>query len=108
MRDTWDVENWEAVIAYTLTNEALGKIVNGILIRLIQKHLERLCFVVRKSMFRKRDVELYHYRKTAPREYYGKLEANLELLKRAGWRSFRMSRSDLLFWEVSAVQAVQR
>ena len=30
------------------------------------------------------DVELYHYRKTAPREYYGKLEANLELLKKSG------------------------
>ena len=54
LEDTWDVENWEAVIAYTLTNEALGKIVNGIFDTPYTKAFGKALFVVRKSMFRKR------------------------------------------------------
>ena len=81
LEDTWDVENWEAVIAYTLTNEALGKIVNGIF---DTKAFGKALLCGKKIYVPEEDVELYHYCKTAPREYYRKLEANLEILKKSG------------------------
>lgn len=84
LEDTWDVENWEAVIAYTLTNEALGKIVNGIFDTPYTKAFGKALLCGKKIYVSEEDVELYHYRKTAPREYYGKLEANLEILKKSG------------------------
>ena len=71
LEDTWDVENWEAVIAYTLTNEALGKIVNGIFDTPYTKAFGKALLCGKKIYVPEEDVELYHYRKTAPKEYYG-------------------------------------
>lgn len=83
LEDAWDVENWEGVIAYTLTNEALGKIVNGILDTPYTKAFGKALLCGKKIYVPEEDIELYRYKETAPKEYYQKLEANLEILKKS-------------------------
>ncbi|MGN0354140.1 MAG: hypothetical protein ACI4EI_03580 [Muricoprocola sp.] len=82
--DAWDVENWEGVIAYTLTNEALGKIVNGIFDTPYVKAFGKALLCGKKIYVPQEEVELYKYKETAPKGYYQKLEENLKFLKENG------------------------
>ncbi|MDO4488313.1 MAG: hypothetical protein Q4B67_04415 [Eubacteriales bacterium] len=82
--DTWDVENWEGVIAYTLTNEVLGKIVNGIFDTRYTKAFGKALLAGKKIFVPEEEVELYKYKETAPRGYYKKLEDNLKRLMEYG------------------------
>ena len=84
MEDAWDVENWEGVIAYTLTNEAVGKIVNGIFDTPFTRAFGKALLSGKKIFVPQEEVELYRYKETAPKGYYAKLEANLQLLKDSG------------------------
>lgn len=82
--NAWDVENWEGVIAYTLTNEALGKIVNGIFDTPYVKAFGKALLCGKKIYVPAEEVELYKYKETAPKGYYHKLEENLKFLTENG------------------------
>lgn len=78
------VEEYEAVIAYTMTNEALGKIAHGIFDSGYTRLFGEALLAGKKIFLAEEDVELYRSRQSAPKPYYGCLEANLELLKASG------------------------
>lgn len=82
--NAWDVENWEGVIAYTLSNEAVGKIVNGILDTPYTRAFGKAILCGKKIFVPEEEVELYRYKETAPKDYYARLEANLRILQNNG------------------------
>ncbi len=84
LEENWDVEDCEGVIAYTLTNEALGKIVNGIFDSAYTKAFGKALLSGKKIFIPEEEVELYRYKETAPKGYYKKLEENVEFLKENG------------------------
>lgn len=80
----WDTCACEGVIAYTLTNEAAGKIVNGIFDTDYTKAFGKALLCGKKIFIPEEEVELYRYKDSAPAGYYQKLEANIEFLKSNG------------------------
>ena len=82
--ENWEVGECEGVIAYTLTNEAAGKIVNGIFDTNYTKAFGKALLSGKKIFIPMEEVELYRYKNTAPAAYYQKLEANIEFLKANG------------------------
>lgn len=84
MEEKWDVENWEGVIAYTLTNEALGKIVNGIFDTPYTRAFGKALLMGKKIFIPEEEVELYRYKETAPAKFYQRLEENITFLKENG------------------------
>lgn len=79
-----DVAKYEGVIAYTLTNEALGKIANGIFDTDYTKAFGKALLLGKKIFLPEEEVELYSYRDTAPAGYYARLEENLKFLENNG------------------------
>ena len=78
------------VLAYTMTNENLGKIACGIIgQRLHQAASHRHCWRAERSLSRREEIELFGYRETAPEAYYAKMEANVKLLRTAASSSLR-------------------
>lgn len=84
LEENWEVEACEGVIAYTLTNEALGKIVNGIFDTPYTKAFGKALLLGKKIFIPEKEVELYRYKDTAPKAYYKRLEANIDFLKENG------------------------
>lgn len=78
------VGDCEAVIACSLTNEALGKIAHGIFDSGYTRMFGEALLSGKKIYVPEEEIELYRYRETAPKPFYGSLEANLELLKSSG------------------------
>lgn len=78
------VSDCEAVIACSLTNEALGKIAHGIFDSGYTRMFGEALLSGKKIYVPEEEIELYRYRETAPKPFYGSLEANLELLKSSG------------------------
>lgn len=78
------MEAYEAVIAYTLSNEALGKIAHGIFDSGYTRLFGEALLAGKKIYLPEEAVELYRSRQSAPKAYYGCLEANLEMLKASG------------------------
>ncbi|MCI5649488.1 MAG: hypothetical protein ACI4EG_08680 [Fusicatenibacter sp.] len=76
--------DYEAVIAYTLTNEALGKIANGIFDGPYVKLFGEAILAGKKIFVPEEEVELYRYRDSAPKAYYERIESGLKLLKQSG------------------------
>lgn len=81
---TCDVADYEGVIAYTLTNEALGKLANGIFDSDYTKAFGTALLLGKKIFIAEEEVELFRYRDTAPEGYYGRLKENLEFLRKNG------------------------
>lgn len=79
-----DIACYEAVIAYDLTNESLGKIVNGIFDNGYTQLFGEALLSGKKIFLPEEEVELYRYRKKAPKLYYQRLSANLKLLQDSG------------------------
>lgn len=79
-----DMQDYEAVIAYNLTNEALGKIANGIFDNGYTRLFGTALLTGKKIFIPEEEVELFRYRNQAPILYYRRLEENLKLLRGSG------------------------
>lgn len=79
-----DINEYEAVIAFTLSNEALGKIAAGIFDSSYTRLFGQAILSGKKIYLPKEEVELYQYRETAPAVYYKQLAAKLKLLQDSG------------------------
>lgn len=79
-----DVASYEGVIAFTLTNEALGKIANGIFDTDYTRRFGAALLLGKRIFIAEEEVELYRYRDTAPAGYYSRLEENLKFLQQNG------------------------
>ena len=79
-----DVASYEGVIAFTLTNEALGKIANGIFDTDYTRRFGTALLLGKRIFIAEEEVELYRYRDTAPAGYYSRLEENLKFLQQNG------------------------
>ena len=86
------VKDCEAVVLYTLSNEALGKISHGIFDNGFTRLLGQALLEGKKIYAAEEGIELYEYRDTAPKAFYGRLEANLQMLKDSGLMMLPMSR----------------
>lgn len=78
------IENYEAVVVYTMSNEALGKIAHGIFDNGFTRLFGQALLEGKKIYLSQEGIELYRYKNTAPQAFYQRLEENLELLKKSG------------------------
>lgn len=78
------VDDYEVVIAYTLTNELLGKLANGIFDDNYTRLFGKALLSGKKIYVPKEEVELYQYKTSAPKPYYQKMVSNLKLLEDSG------------------------
>ncbi|HIX28460.1 MAG TPA: hypothetical protein H9858_02035 [Candidatus Blautia stercoravium] len=78
------VKDCEAVVLYTLSNEALGKVTHGIFDNGFTRLLGQAILEGKKIYAAEEGIELCRYRNTAPKAFYGCLETNLQLLKDSG------------------------
>ncbi len=79
-----DVADYNVVIAYNLTNEALGKLAQGIFDDDYTRLFGKAILTGKKIYVPKEEVELYQYKEKSPAVYYQKLEENLKLLLNSG------------------------
>lgn len=79
-----NVDDYEVVIAYTLTNELLGKLANGIFDDNYTRLFGKALLSGKKIYVPKEEVELYEYKTVAPKPYYQRLVSNLKLLEDSG------------------------
>ena len=79
-----DVASYEGVIAFTLTNESLGKIANGIFDNDYTRRFGTALLLGKRIFIAEEEVELYRYKDTAPAGYYSRLEENLKFLQQNG------------------------
>lgn len=78
------VKDYEAVVVYTLSNEALGKIAHGIFDNGFTRLFGQALLEGKKVYISLEGIELYQYQATAPKVFYQRLEENLELLRQSG------------------------
>lgn len=79
-----DVADYEVVILYQLTNEALGKLAAGICDTPYTKLAARAILSGKRVFVPTEQVELYRYASTAPAPYYAMLQEKLALLTDSG------------------------
>lgn len=78
------LEDYEGVIAFGLTNEALAKIAMGILDTPYTNAFGKAILSGKKIYLLKEEIELYNYKDTAPKGYYKKFDEYLNFLKQNG------------------------
>lgn len=78
------VKDYEAVVVYTLSNEALGNISHGIFDNGFTRLFGQALLEGKKIYVSSEGIELYRYQETAPKAFYQRLEENLELLRQSG------------------------
>ncbi len=79
-----DITDYEAVLAYTMTNENLGKIACGIIDSDYTRLFSQALLAGRKIFVPEDEIELFRYRETAPAAYYARMEDNVKLLQDSG------------------------
>ncbi len=79
-----NIDDYDVVIAYTLTNELLGKLANGIFDDNYTRLFGKALLSGKKIYVPKEEVELYEYKTVAPKPYYHKIASNLKLLEDSG------------------------
>ena len=79
-----DVEDYETVIAYNLTNEVLGKLAQGIFDDDYTRLFGKALLTGKMIYVPKEEVELFQYKGKSPAVYYEKLQQNLKLLIDSG------------------------
>ena len=84
LKEDCDVASYEGVIAFTLTNESLGKIANGIFDNDYTRRFGTALLLGKRIFIAEEEVELYRYKDTAPAGYYSRLEENLKFLQQNG------------------------
>ena len=78
------MKDYEGVVLYTLSNEALGKVAHGILDNGFTRLLGQALLEGKKIYAAREGIELYRYANTAPKAFYQRLEENLQLLTDSG------------------------
>lgn len=84
LKENCDVASYEGVIAFTLSNESLGKIANGIFDNDYTRRFGTALLLGKRIFIAEEEVELYRYKDTAPAGYYSRLEENLKFLQQNG------------------------
>lgn len=84
LKEDCDVASYEGVIAFTLSNEALGKIANGIFDNDYTRRFGTALLLGKRIFIAEEEVELYRYKDTAPAGFYSRLEENLKFLQQNG------------------------
>ena len=79
-----DMADYEVVILFGLTNEALGKLANGIFDTPFLKLAGEAILTGKRIFVPVEEVELYRYAATAPAPYYSMLLGRLQLLVDSG------------------------
>ena len=79
-----NADDYEAVLVYTLSNAALGKLAAGIFDCPFTRILGEALLKGKKILAAREGVELFRYRDTAPGPYYDRLLENLKLLEESG------------------------
>ncbi len=106
-----NIDDYQAVILFGLTNEALGKLASGIYDTPYTK-LAGQAFLSGKQIYVPvEQIELYRYEKTAPKPYFAMLRDRLELLKASGLVISRMDDLEKCILDEScgcAIQAVSQ
>ena len=79
-----DLDNYEAVVLFCLSNENLGKLAGGICDTPYTRLASKAILSGKKVYAPIEKVELYRYATTAPAPYYAVLKAKLDLLEKSG------------------------
>ena len=79
-----DVADYDTVIFYGLTNEALAKIATGNCDTPYTRMASRALLLGKRIFIPREEVELYRYASTAPAVYYSMLEEKLKILTASG------------------------
>ena len=79
-----DLEEYEAVVIYQLSNSALSKLAGGILVSAFLSLASSAILMGKKVFIPKEEIELYRYEKTAPDAYYAMMCEKLKLLQDSG------------------------
>lgn len=77
-------EDYEAVIAFGMSCEALGKIAHGIFDSGYTRLFGQALLAGKKIYLAEEEIELFRYKDTAPKAYYGCLEDSLNMLRCSG------------------------
>ena len=78
------IEDYEAVVLYGLTNEALAALAGGMCLSPYTKLAQQAILCGKQVFLPEEEVELFRYQKTAPPAYYRMLLSQLEFLQRCG------------------------
>lgn len=79
-----DVNNYEAIVVYNLTNDVLSKLAAGINDTSYLKLVSQAILNGKKIYVPVEEVELYKYKETSPWKYYSMMEAKIDFLKECG------------------------
>lgn len=79
-----DIANYEAVILYTLSCDALARLAGGVCDTPFTALAQKAILMGKKIFVPREAVELYQYKQTAPSAYYQMLREKLRLLEQAG------------------------
>lgn len=79
-----NMDDYQVVVLFGLTNEALGKLASGIYDTPYTKLAAQAILTGKRIYVPVEQVELYRYAKTAPKAYYAMLQEKLALLTASG------------------------
>lgn len=79
-----DIADYEVVVLYQLTNEALGKLACGVCDTPYTKLASQAILMGKRVYVPTEEVELYRYASTAPAAYYAMMREKLDLLANSG------------------------
>lgn len=86
-----DLDAYDTVILFDLSNEALSKLASGIFDSPYTKLAGQAILTGKRIYIAAEQIELYHYEKTAPKTYYTMMQQKLAFLCEAGLMICRMS-----------------
>nr|WP_315020362.1 hypothetical protein [uncultured Aminipila sp.] len=79
-----DIQKYDVVILRYLSNTSVGKIAEGIADTPFTELAVKAILLGKKIIIPNEEVEVFRYRETAPKIYYGMMMEKIELLKNAG------------------------
>lgn len=79
-----DIEDYEAVILFDLTNDALARLANGICDTQFTALAQKAILKGKKIFVPEEAIELFQYVETAPSVYYQMMVGKLQLLQQSG------------------------
>lgn len=79
-----DIHQFDVVVLGNLSIEALGKISEGISDTIFTQLLVKAILQGKKIIIPNEEIEVFQYRESAPKLYYGMMMQKIELLKKVG------------------------
>lgn len=79
-----DLEDYDAIVIYNLTNHALSKLAGGIIDTPFTSLASKAILMGKRVLVPTEEIELYLYEKTAPDAYYAMMCDKLKLLQDSG------------------------